>query len=34
MKQSMVVVALLAMVSPAYAQLGGILNKAQKAQEA
>jgi Zn-dependent protease with chaperone function len=34
MKQSMVVVALLAMASPAYAQLGGILNKAQKAQEA
>src|SRR5260221_14471885 len=34
MKQSMAVVALLAMVSPAYAQLGGILNKAQKAQEA
>ena len=34
MKQSMAMVALLAMASPAYAQLGGILNKAQKAQEA
>ena len=33
MKQSMVLVALLAMASPAYAQLGGILNKAQKVQE-
>jgi beta-barrel assembly-enhancing protease len=33
MKQSMVLVALLAMVSPAHAQLGGILNKAQKVQE-
>src|SRR5258705_9856345 len=33
MKHSMVVVALLAMTSPAYAQLGGILNKAQKIQE-
>jgi len=34
MKQSIVVVALLAMAPPAYAQLGSILNKAQKAQEA
>src|SRR5712671_3754051 len=33
MKHSMVVMALLAMTSPAYAQLGGILNKAQKIQE-
>ena len=34
MKQSMIVVALLALAAPAYAQLGGILNKAQKIQEA
>ena len=33
MKQSMMMVALLAMASPAHAQLGGILNKAQKIQE-
>jgi predicted Zn-dependent protease len=33
MKHSMVVMALLAMTSPAYAQLGGILNKAQKIQD-
>jgi len=34
MKQSMIVVALLALAAPAYAQLGGILNKAQKIQDA
>src|SRR5258706_14813549 len=34
MKQSMAVVALLSMALSAYAQPGGILNKAQKAQEA
>jgi predicted Zn-dependent protease len=33
MKQSIIVVALLTTASPAHAQLGGILNKAQKIQE-
>ena len=30
MKQSMIVVALLALAAPEYAKFGGILNKAQK----
>ena len=34
MKHSMILVALLAVAAPAHAQLGGILNKAQKIQEA
>src|SRR5580765_5131906 len=34
MKHSMILVALLAVAAPAHAQLGGILNKAQKIQDA